>query len=85
MDHKLTKQFTYVHQNVGNHRIGEAAIKELGARCGISVYETSVTITCNTLSELGKLATMCTGPEREGPGMFFCGAIGREIVKFIGG
>lgn len=85
MDHKLTKQFTYIHQNTGDHRVRDEIITNLRLRCGISIYGDAVTITCSTIGELGGLAVACTEEEKEGIEMQFFGAISRKLVKFIGG
>lgn len=85
MDHTLTKPFTYVHQNVGDNKMSDKMIDCLHILCGVSVYEQTVTITCDKLSEIGRLAHRCTEQTNEGPSMQFFGKIGRELVKFIGG
>ncbi len=84
MEHKLTKPFTYIHQNVGDLKVRDSVLTNLRLRCGVSVYDNTVTITCGNIGELGELAVACTKEENEGPEMLFFGKIGRELVKFIG-
>lgn len=91
LDAKLEREFLHVYQNAGkgntlSSRIVESLLALRADGCTVSEHAGAITIACQSLWALGKLAEICTDiePEQGAKDRQFFSGLRVALVKFVG-